>query len=648
MVNGVLTTFINVNNTADTHNPPAGDLTLRAAIDYASMIQGPKVIQLMVPGTYKITLAGTDQGNNATGAFDIVPNFGNVTILNASGGVATVDGNHLDRVFDINPGDDPNAADKFIVTLQGITITNGIAQSGDGAAGSGGGIRDQGIASLTLNNVVVTNNIATADGGGISMENLVSAPWTLTINNSVISYNHAGDAGGGVETDGSSKVFINAGTVITGNTTVNQGGGVWLDNINPGSVASVPVTNSGTGTYFFVPSVTFTSVDGNGSGAQGTVVLNSNRAVIGVTITNPGSGYDMPPTVSFSLFGTPFPDITAVATLALCRNASTLIVTGAIISNNDALTGPGGGIGNAGNGAVTITGSTIEKNFSGNTGGGFADQNNFGSLLITSSLFLNNVALGAGGGIQEGGPSTTIINTESAGNLSGGAGGGLFANGASLIVTNCTFASNTASGDGNGLGGGGIELQVTGSSSITNTTITGNRALNNAGANGGGIDAALASLGSLALLNDTISANFATNGGGIFWGVMSTLSVQNTIIAQDFIATAGAGGDIDTNGIPVSDMGGNLIGVAGDGNRGFTAGTTQTGSLTNPLNPLLEALGNYGGPMIGAPGTMIILPTEALLPGSPALNKGVKAGAPVADERNVKNGAAITIGAVNV
>src|SRR5262249_38893117 len=43
--------------------------------------------------------------------------------------------------------------------------------------------------------------------------------------------NRAGDAGGGIETDGSGTTLINPGTVITGNTCVNQGGGIWLDAI---------------------------------------------------------------------------------------------------------------------------------------------------------------------------------------------------------------------------------------------------------------------------------------------------------------------------------------------------------------------------------------------------------------------------------
>jgi hypothetical protein len=36
-----------------------------------------------------------------------------------------------------------------------------------------------------------------------------------------------------------------------------------------------------------------------------------------------------------------------------------------------------------------------------------------------------------------------------------------------------------------------------------------------------------------------------------------------------------------------------------------------------------------------------------LLPGSPARGKGIKTGAPPTDERGIKNGASINIGAVN-
>ena len=566
----------NVNSLADVLNPSAGVVTLRSAIQAANTDgDATNTINLTVPGTYKITLAGTPgETDNAAGEFAILPSAGNLTIQNTSHGPVVVDGNHLSRVFDINPNFDPaNPTPRFLVTLQGFTIQNGAvtdAANPDGPAASGGGIRDQGNASLTLNNVVVTNNTASADGGGIAMENTVNTPWTLTLNNSVISNNHAGDAGGGIDEDGSGKVFINTGTVITGNSTVNQGGGIWLD-----------------------------------------AIADANNVL----------------------------------------QTATLTITGATLTNNQALTGPGGGVGQAGSSTVTILNSTIANNFAGMTGGGFGDQNNLGNLIVANSLFLNNYALGNGGGIQEGGPMTTIVNTEIAGNSSGATGGGVNATGTTLFIEDSTIANNTAAGNTTtNQGGGGIELATTGTglaaSTITNTTISGNSALNSAGVLGGGIDA-LTFNGDLVLRNDTINANFAAFGGGILWeGMAGSISVQNTILAGNH---AQSGVDALNAVRPYTDLGGNLIGIAGDANAGFTATTTQTGTAGAPLNVLFAPLGNYGGPTIGATGSMQMLQTEALETGSPAIGKGILFEAPAYDERGIAHlvTTGINVGAVS-
>jgi hypothetical protein len=693
----------NVNSLADVLNPPTGVVTLRSAISMANATPGNNTINLTVPGTYKITIppAAPDDTpateNNATGDFDIIPNAqspagSSLTIQNTSGHKVIVDGNHLDRVFDINPND-VTAPAKFTVVLQGFTIQNGVAQPGDGATGSGGGIRDQGNVSLTLTGMTITNNRATADGGGVSLENAASTPWTLTVSNSAITNNHAGDAGGGLETDGSGKIFINPGTLIGGNTSVNQGAGIWLDAIQVGDVF------------------------------QG----------------------------------------------------ASLTVNGAFIVRNQALSagGVGGGIGNAGNGPVTILSSTLQDNSAGATGGGFGDQNAQGALVVQNSAFIDNTSVLSGGGIAAGGPVTSITRTEIAGNVSGGTGGGVFANGVTLTVNSSTVANNTSAGDG-----GGIDLETTGAglfhgSTITNSTIASNTALNNAGANGGGINAGADFTGDVLLLNDTINANFASVGGGIFWAATlgSNFGLANTIVAGNFaavgpdaasnllftaslsgaqqvppVATPATGSSIlvlspdqttltfsasfaglqgmpmaihlhnapagqngpvatDANGANIelgnlpqtttgmagpqtftvtpafvsqllqgniyanihttafttgeirgqfslangmfTDLGGNLIGVSGpgSGNSGFTNSTTQTGTLASPLDPLLGPLQYNGGMMVGAPGASGPLQTELLMKGSPAISKGLVTAAPPTDERGF---ASIVDGAVNV
>jgi Domain of unknown function (DUF4214) len=562
----------NVNSVADILAPPAGVVTLRSAIQSANATPGGNIINLTIAGTYQITLAGTPgETDNAAGEFAILPSGGNLTIQNTSGGPVAVDGGGLNnRVFDINPAD-ANAG--VLVTMSGFTIRGGIATSPgtpDGPNASGGGIRDQGNASLTLNNMVLADNSATADGGGISMENVVSALWTLTLNKTRISDNHAGDAGGGVDTDGTGTVFINAGCLIDGNTDLNQGAGVYLDAIAGGS-ANLTVTDT---------------------------VVRANAST--------GSG-----------------------------------------------TGIGGGISNAGSGIVVITNSTIRDNFAAFTGGGFSDENNgLGTLAISNSLFVNNSAGGNGGALFMSGPSFSIADTEVRGNSSGGSGGGLFDGGVTMDVVDSTFSGNTASGNG-----GGLEVQTTGSgssgSAITNTTIVHDRALNNAGGNtGGGIDASGTFTGSLVLLSDTITGNYADTGGGLFWaGASGTVTVQNTVIALNIVTTAGP--DAANPAGTFTDNGGNLIGVSGmgSGNTGFTAGTTQTGTLGAPLNPQLGFLQNNGGPTVGAnadPGT---LGTEVPLSFSPLIGKGVAAGAPTTDQRGYFNpgtgpGGAPDVGAV--
>jgi hypothetical protein len=366
-------TVLNVNSTADVLAPTGGTVTLRSAIQAANTTPNPDgtVINLTTPGTYQITLPGTPgETDNAAGEFAIKATGGNLTIKNTSGGKVTIDGGGHNRVFDINPANTNDPATKMLVTIQGVTIQDGNATSAanpDGPDASGGGIRDQGNVSLALHDVVLTNNSASADGGGVSMENTASTPWTLTIDQgSIVSNNHAGDAGGGVETDGSGKVFVTDSTII-GNTSVNQGAGIWLDAVQADDVfqgANLTVTN--------------TFIAGNS----------------------------------------------------------------ALAANNF-----GGGIGNAGNGAVTITGSTLADNTVNGTGGGFGDENNVGSLTVVDSTFVGNSAVGPGGGIAEGG-TLTINDSTITGNTTLASGGGISAGTAAFVLNNTIVAGNFANGTG--------------------------------------------------------------------------------------------------------------------------------------------------------------------------------------------------------
>ncbi len=572
----------NVNSVADILAPPAGTVTLRSAIQAANTTADPNgnTINLTVPGAYQITLpptAGMNETDNAAGEFAISGtnnNNTNLTIVNTSGGTVSVSGSDLSRVFDIDPafnfaGTIP-AAKLFTVTMQGFTIENGRAfdatgGNADGPFGSGGGIRDVGPVSLTLTNMVVSNNAATADGGGVSMENTVSTPWTLTVNNSTVANNRAGDAGGGLESDGSGKDIINN-SVIAGNQCVNQGAGIWLDGIAPANtaatmiVAGATVIGGGTG-YTTAPTVTLTG--GGGTGATATAVIDpTTMQVTGVVITNVGTGYATAPAIAFTGGG----GTGAMANAFLPTQSATLTVTSTLVTANASIAVQqfGGGIGNAGVGAVTIANSTVSDNNAAGLGGGFGDEDGQGTLTVVNSTFANNAAGVFGGGIQEGGPSTVIADSTITGNAAQAVGGGLFVPLAQFggtatagantmpntLTLNNTIVAENVAGPANFLGGAGPDVDA-------------------AGIGGGG----------------TLVAP-TTTGTGDFLGSVDTTVATGTLTG----ITNGANGN-------------------------------QVGTLAAPIFPRLGPLQPNGGTPIGIPAQA--LPTRAPLPGSPVIDMGV-------------------------
>src|SRR5436309_2887718 len=82
----------------DGHCATAGSkCTLRAAIEETNALAGADAINLPA-GTYLITIAGAGEDLAATGDLDIT---GSVSIVGAGAATTTVDGNHLDRVFQV-------------------------------------------------------------------------------------------------------------------------------------------------------------------------------------------------------------------------------------------------------------------------------------------------------------------------------------------------------------------------------------------------------------------------------------------------------------------------------------------------------------------------------------------------------------------
>ena len=204
--------------------------------------------------------------------------------------------------------------------------------------------------------------------------------------------------------------------------------------------------------------------------------------------------------------------------------------------------------------------------------------------------------------------------------------GGAIFNSGSLEAVGCTLSGNTVQGgagyfylvpvDGGNGYGGALSNWAGAIAILRDCTISGNQAVagpggcfngspfcSSPGIGGGG---AIDNQGTLTVESCTIAGNSATNyGGGVVVSGGGTTRFANTILAKNTaLAQPDAGGSFTSDGF-------NLIGNS-DGSTGFTATGDQTGTLAEPIDPLLGPLQDNGGPTA----------TMALLPGSPAIDKG--------------------------
>jgi hypothetical protein len=220
-------------------------------------------------------------------------------------------------------------------------------------------------------------------------------------------------------------------------------------------------------------------------------------------------------------------------------------------------------------------------------------------------------------------------------------GGGLELEGPTTLL-GVTVRANTASGDsatgegGEVLGGG---LQSRSPVTIVNSTFTANVASAQVKANGSSAGGAIAAgFKPMTIVNSTLAGNSVRAAGtsslsraGTLWTVLSTVRLENTIVA---------GGE--TSNGPQNCFLGMLGEIASAGGNIDSAQTCHLTAATDQsnTNPLLGPLAANGGPV----------ETMALLPGSPAIDKGVATDCPATDARGVlrPGGAACDVGAFEV
>ena len=409
---------------------------------------------------------------------------------------------------------------------------------------------------------------------------------------------------------------VHAATITVTNTNDSGPGSLRqaLANANNGDTINFAVTGTislfsgelviGKNVTIAGPGANQLSIDGGqelGSPYTFAVVSGKTVTISGLTITGDGGGIrndDAILTVSNCV-------VSGAAQQAGLLNsgviASVTIINSLFSDNSEGIYNNSGGTG-AGNctACTTIANSVV----TGNTFGVYTSNlastvtvlnsrltDNFLDAINTSGnaeiTVKNSTISGNFDGILTRGSSVGIANST----ISGNSGfGGVYAVGGDLSIVNSTISGNLA----NTGTGGGIYGEDLDDLSIVNSTISGNSA--GISGSGGGI---YNYNSSLRITNSTITGNSAGSGGGIY-NDQGQFEISNTIL------NAGASGEnIFNSGGTVTSHGYNL---SSDDGGGYLNGP---GDQIN-TDPLLGPLQDNSGPTF----------THALLPGSPAINKG--------------------------
>ncbi|MEZ4679100.1 MAG: choice-of-anchor Q domain-containing protein [Caldilineaceae bacterium] len=371
------------------------------------------------------------------------------------------------------------------LTVENVLIADNVASGADADQGGGGLFTDGG--GLTVIDSTIQNN--RADGTAGSGGGIQAVPGsTVQINGGMIANNHANRAGGGIELNATAEMSVHATiglTELLGNTTgASPGNGGALHITGPAQVTVHNVTvannmaaaeggglwNSAVGSLTVIDSsLTGNHAAGNDADQGGGALFNDGGelTVINSTLTD-----NMATGTSGSGGG------------ILATVGSVLHVTGGTISENSANRAGGGIEINATTEKVayaSVDGVELRGNVAGAApgNGGALHITGPGQVKVTNAMVLNNMATAEGGGLWNSAVGMlTVTDSTLSGNHAGGAdadqgGGALFNDGGTMVVTNATIADNVA--DGTAGSGGGIFANAGSMLHVTYSELRGNR-----------------------------------------------------------------------------------------------------------------------------------------------------------------------------
>lgn len=413
-----------------------------------------------------------------------------------------------------------------------LTVKGGTKISGN-TSNYGGGIANYG--TLVMNSgAIVSGNTAKADGGGVyTAKQSGSTPCSATIENVTISDNKATGNGGGIRNDGTLTL---TGVEVKSNTANNVGGGITNSgtlHVNSGVVISGNSANKGGGINDYgtvnlnsgaeIKNNTAT-VDGGGVYSSGKLNMNA-----GVTVSGNGATYGagVYSTKTFNFNGGTISGNTATG------NGGGIFVSGTVNMKNDATVSGnsavnGAGLYSNGKGKANVSGGTISGNTASENGGGVYSD---GTVNLSGGTIKENTANASGGGVyNKGTANLTGTNIES--NTATTSGGGVY-NAKTLNMSGGTIGGRSTSAANDAPKGGGVYNADC--FTMTNGYIMYNTATNGAGVYDAGNSFSLAGGFSW------ISYNTAVEYGGGVYHEKGTLNVNGGVINSNRAMVEGGG-----------------------------------------------------------------------------------------------------------
>lgn len=440
-------------------NTSDGTISLRSAIQAANATADPT--NIIVPaGTYPQTIPVSGSDGADSGDLNIT---GKVTLVGEGSDRTIIDAGANDRVLTVSGGP---------VVLFGLEITNGFAPRLNGVAQNGGGIKLSS-GSLTLTNCLVDGNRAAGDyggsGGGIFVEGGdLTLNSTLVDNNQAFNTGDQGTSrGGGLYSTSEAGITLND-SVLSNNIA-----GRAQEEREPDDGEGGGIFNAGGRVSLTRTSVRDNQAIGNGVASRGGGIFQTNLGTLDLldsTLANNRASINFQARVANG--GGIFNDGGTVTLMnSTITDSRVGAAFGGIASGSGGGERLGGGIYNRGR--VSLTNSTVSNNRAAIDYGGYGgvDQGggiyNTGTATLTNSTISTNFATNGGGGIASIGGTLVVLDCTISGNSTTGNGGGIlideppvtpkFVDGfedgrAPGSITGATIANNTTSdGDGKGI-----------------------------------------------------------------------------------------------------------------------------------------------------------------------------------------------------